>query len=143
MDAIFYTVNDNINVLEKTLNEALTKNVLLLDSSNISSPTIRVAITDIAEFLKRNYCYIQKLSRYYFINTITIEHGGLAVVTLRVDVLMTYKEAIKSATGEIMQCDSGIFSQIDYKEKNDVQVLEYVGNDVFTDKSLVLVTAVM
>lgn len=142
MDAIFYTVSDNNNALEKTLENALMASVLLLNPTSILNPTIRVRIGNITEFLKRNYCFIDVLQRYYFINSITIERGGIATIELEIDVLMTYKDDIKQAVAEIVKSDSGIFAQINYQEKNNATVLKYIGNNVFNGKSLVLVSAV-
>lgn len=142
MDAIFYTVADNDNALEKTLSSALIKNVLFLNASSILNPTIRVRIGNVTEFLKRNYCFIETLQRYYFIDGITIERGGIATVELEIDVLMTYKDDIKQAVAEIVKSDSGIFAQINYQEKNEATVLKYIGSNVFNGRSLVLVSAV-
>lgn len=142
MDAIFYTVADNDNALEKTLSSALIKNVLFLNASSILNPTIRVRIGNVTEFLKRNYCFIETLQRYYFIDGITIERGGIATVELEIDVLMTYKDGIKQAVAEIVKSDSGIFAQINYQEKNEATVLKYIGSNVFNGRSLVLVSAV-
>lgn len=142
MDAIFYTVADNDNALEKTLESALMASVLLLNPTSILNPTIRVRIGNVTEFLKRNYCFIETLQRYYFIDGVTIERGGIATLELSIDVLMTYKDSIKQATAEIVKSDSGVFSQINYQEKNEVTILKYTGNNVFNGKSLVLVSAV-
>lgn len=142
MDAIFYTVADNDNVLEKTLESALVKNVLFLKSNNILTPTVRLLINNITEFLKRNYCFIETLQRYYFIDSVTIERGGIATLELSIDVLMTYKDDILRASAEIVKSDSGIFAQMNYQEKNEVSILKYTGSHVFNGKSLVLVSAV-
>lgn len=142
MDAIFYTVADNDNVLEKTLESALVKNVLFLNSNNILTPTVRLLINNITEFLKRNYCFIETLQRYYFIDSVTIERGGIATLELSIDVLMTYKDDILRASAEIVKSDSGIFAQMNYQEKNEVSILKYTGSHVFNGKSLVLVSAV-
>ena len=142
MDAIFYTVADNDNVLEKTLESALVKNVLFLNSNNILTPTVRLHINNITEFLKRNYCFIETLQRYYFIDSVTIERGGIATLELSIDVLMTYKDDILRASAEIVKSDSGIFAQMNYQEKNEVSILKYTGSHVFNGKSLVLVSAV-
>lgn len=142
MDAIFYTVADNDNVLEKTLESALVKNVLFLNSNNILTPTVRLLINNITEFLKRNYCFIETLQRYYFIDSVTIERGGIATLELSIDVLMTYKDDILRASAEIVKSDSGVFAQMNYQEKNEVSILKYTGSHVFNGKSLVLVSAV-
>lgn len=142
MDAIFYTVADNDNVLEKTLESALVKNVLFLNSNNILTPTVRLLINNITDFLKRNYCFIETLQRYYFIDSVTIGRGGIATLELSIDVLMTYKDDILRASAEIVKSDSGIFAQMNYQEKNEVSILKYTGSHVFNGKSLVLVSAV-
>lgn len=41
-----------------------------------------------------NYCYIPELSRYYFINNITLDSGDTMILTCEVDVLMSFRADI-------------------------------------------------
>ena len=57
------------------------------------SPSLQ--IQDIA-VLGYNYCYIPDFGRYYYINGINALRANLFELSLGIDVLMTYAEAIRS-----------------------------------------------
>lgn len=68
-------------------------NVEILDSTSITHPVFKVKDNDL--YMTANYCYVDSLRRYYFIDDITMENGfGLLKCT--VDVLMTYAEQLKA-----------------------------------------------
>lgn len=68
-------------------------NVEILDSTSITHPIFKVKDYDL--YMTANYCYVDSLRRYYFIDDITLENGyGLLKCT--VDVLMTYAEQLKA-----------------------------------------------
>lgn len=53
-----------------------------------------------------NYCYIPKWSRYYFVNNIKINTGGVYEVSLSVDVLASFKADILSGTAYVRRSQS-------------------------------------
>ena len=63
------------------------------DQCSILSPTI---ILQLDSYPVSNYAYIVELNRYYFIQDIVILCDGVYQLSLRVDVLMSYKSQIKS-----------------------------------------------
>ena len=61
---------------------------------NILAPTFSIKYT--SSLITANYCYIQELGRYYFLNEPTLESGTVITFTGNVDVLMTYRTAINN-----------------------------------------------
>ena len=53
-----------------------------------------------------NYCYIPKWSRYYFVNNIRINTGGVFEVSLSVDVLASFKSDILSGNAYVRRSQS-------------------------------------
>lgn len=112
----------NSKKLDKTnyLEEVLTIEGYLRESTSISNPTILIEskeVTDIinivdsdnniivdedsnllgfylSNFLNCNYAYIQEFGRYYFITDRISYNNSLWSIPMHVDVLMSFKEAI-------------------------------------------------
>lgn len=91
----FYNTPDENYVLNKTLNDELIKTGTIKDDSSILTPTITI-LKDMS-IIGKNYCYIDVLKRYYFITDILIT-GTLMTLSLKVDVLQTYKDSILEST---------------------------------------------
>ena len=85
---------------------ALTKELdcQLKDGVSLTSPVllIRGSQFDVGY----NYCYIPKWSRYYFVNNIGINTGGVFEVSLSVDVLASYKADILAGTAYVRRSQS-------------------------------------
>lgn len=80
------------NVLNKIEGEdyiryLLFENGSILPNSDISTPIIRIQHT---EFPQCNYCKIEELQRFYFIESITALNNGIYELRLRVDVLQSF-----------------------------------------------------
>ena len=91
MNITFYVTSSAENVLTKTLTNEYTLTGTLRDAANIINPVIMVA-TDPTPY---NYCYIPQLNRYYYVDEITVYRKNVWVVTLKCDVLMSFKDEIK------------------------------------------------
>lgn len=91
MNITFYVTSSAENVLTKTLANEYTLTGTLRDAANIINPVIMVA-TDPTPY---NYCYIPQLNRYYYVDEITVYRKNVWVVTLKCDVLMSFKDEIK------------------------------------------------
>ena len=46
-----------------------------------------------------NYAYIAELNRYYYIESVTTERTNMTRISLKTDVLMTYKNTILTCSG--------------------------------------------
>jgi hypothetical protein len=64
-------------------------NIIMLDDTSITHPTFKLKDNDI--YLTANYCYVDTLRLYYFIDDITLSQG-FAYIKCTEDVLMTYAQ---------------------------------------------------
>lgn len=69
--------------------------VKLLDNTSITNPTFKMKDLDL--YMTANYCYVDDLRRYYFIDDITVSNG-YAYLQCTCDVLSTYKNALRNQT---------------------------------------------
>lgn len=90
---VFYNNTAGTNVLDKTsyLNELQTVNGLMYDTFNLINTTLLVRYFN----NNSNYCYIRELNKYFFIENVEIVDNTKVKLTLKLDVLQTFKEEIK------------------------------------------------
>lgn len=94
MNIIFYTNHSDPRTLNKSLTELSTHDIKLLKPTNILHPQLDLS-TQIPP--SANYCYIEALGRYYYINEPVIIPGKINSSTLDVDPLMSFKAIINSS----------------------------------------------
>lgn len=95
MEIKLYKCASDRRVLSKTLSGAVTKTcVIKYDNISILSP--RVQIAQFNTFKSYNYAYIPDYGRYYYIDDIAVDLGGLLTLSLSVDVLQTYAADIRA-----------------------------------------------
>lgn len=95
MNIILYNTNSDPRKLNKTLTQISTISVRLKDDTDIMRPVIELDSANLPP--AANYCYIEKFRRYYFINRQGIATGRDLVITLDVDVLMSFVDIIKNS----------------------------------------------
>ena len=78
--------------LVKELTDEITLVGTLRAQSSVMAPTFTVQDTTVIGY---NYCYIPDFGRYYYINGINALRANLFELSLGIDVLMTYAEAIR------------------------------------------------
>lgn len=112
---LYKTLSDSIT-LDKELEQLIMLSGILREESSIIDPVI--LIEDLDDFLpEMNYAYIQEFNRYYYITGIESVRTGLWRVSFHVDVLYTYKDAIRENSGIIernenlydLQLNDGLF----------------------------------
>lgn len=91
MDLIFYYNSSENNKVDKSLSAAYPLVGTLRDDCDIINPQILVKADSLSAY---NYAYIPEFNRYYFIKEINIYRNELWIVSLSVDVLMSYKNDI-------------------------------------------------
>ena len=91
MELKIYNNNSNTNVLNKNITLVDTLELNLKIDNSILQPVLILK-----NYSSGNYCYIKKFNRYYYITDIRVLNGGLYQLHLDVDVLMTYKDVIKT-----------------------------------------------
>lgn len=74
------------------------------DNCSVMHPTIYMEKN--AELVNVNYCYIDTLDRYYYIDNITLLKGGIMQFDLSVDVLHTYHTEIEKCTAYIERSET-------------------------------------
>lgn len=145
MRIIFYTNNSDSNELNKNINliTELQCNVNK-DYLDVLSPILFLSYFDIKE-LNINYCYIEELNRYYFIDSYTIEKNNLIKLQLETDVLMTFKNDILLSSGIVKETknnQNNFSSQFELLDTKQQKILYFSdGNNKFTDDKLYLVGA--
>ena len=95
MQIKLYKNLSEVNTIGKTLTEESVRTGTLKDGGSVLSPSVVLTGENLSGF---NYAYIPQFSRYYFIKEITSVKSGLWEISMRVDVLETYKDSIKANT---------------------------------------------
>lgn len=145
MRIIFYTNNSDSNELNKNINliTELQCNVNK-DNLDVLSPILFLSYFDIKE-LNINYCYIEELNRYYFIDSYTIEKNNLIKLQLETDVLMTFKNDILLSSGIVKETknnQNNFSSQFELLDTKQQKILYFSdGNNKFSEDKLYLVGA--
>lgn len=93
MNIVLYKTASRVKAVNKILTDDLSfSNVYLLEETSILQPTISVE-SNIMLF-NYNYAYIPDFNRYYFIDDVTHERNNIYQLSLKVDVLYTYRTGI-------------------------------------------------
>ena len=94
MQAIFYYNKSDKRYLNKSIESKYSDiDIQMLEPSSVVRPSIKVSSGLIGQGV--NYVYIQDLERYYYIKDWIMENGFIRL-DLEVDVLMSFKDAIKA-----------------------------------------------
>ena len=91
MNITFYKNYSEKEKIGKSLSSGLTLSGNLRDECSITSPSILVEATSLVDY---NYCYIPEFKRYYFISDIVSVRNNLWRVSLKCDVLESFKSDI-------------------------------------------------
>lgn len=94
-----YNNADDKRTMHKTLSGGVTVDAVFLETSSILNPHLR--LTWNAEYLSCNYIHIPAFNRYYFVNDISVDVGGIAIIDAHVDVLQTYSQAIETCAAVV------------------------------------------
>lgn len=91
--SLFKTASENNRVV-KVLTDEKQLSGELRNQTSVLNPTIRIESAD--NISGYNYCYIAEFGRYYYITDIVSVRTNCWVISLRCDVLMSYKDEIQS-----------------------------------------------
>lgn len=139
---IFYTTHSKEHEINKTLQSPVEVNANInVSELDIMRPQFLIKTSDISG----NYIYISKLNRYYFIDTKTNVDNVHTYLTLRCDVLMSWKNEIMNATGLIVKSQNGnqYYGGVESECRTASKRYVYTsGQNIFSDSGmLVLVTS--
>ncbi len=85
-----------VNRIDKDVTQVVTVTGVLRDGASILNPEIEIESTFTESMVAAiNYAYIEIWGRYYYVTDIKTDINGLWIVSMHVDVLMTYKDAIR------------------------------------------------
>lgn len=141
MDANFYLYTGKLNELNKELPTGTIIDCVLKQKSNTIN--FDLILNKKIDNFNYNYCYIPKLNKYYFISNVTIINNNVILLSLKVDVLMSYKNILLETKARIKECDNNYnedFVTVEknntFKHKNIVIPTDFIN----TDNKLVLIT---
>lgn len=125
MDIYLYVNSSEKNRMGKVLSNETVISGSLKEETSVINPVIIFEHNNPTSF---NYAYIPDFNRYYFISNFTAVRTGLWRVSMRVDVLESFKDAIKTipaivANSEVNGADeylSGAVWKSKVKEKTDI-----------------------
>ena len=103
MELVLYKTADENSKLEKTLSEEVSLVGALKDGCSITAPSIMLQQNPIGY----NYAYIPAFNRYYYIKNVTVVRKNIFMISLSVDVLMSFKDEIKELSGVVSRLTSG------------------------------------
>ena len=139
---IFYTTHSKEHEINKTLQSPVEVNANInVSELDVMRPQFLIKTSVISG----NYIYISKLNRYYFIDTKTNVDNTHTYLTLRCDVLMSWKDEIMNATGLIVKSQNGnsYYGGVESECRTTSKRYVYTnGQNIFSDSGmLVLVTS--
>ena len=141
MTVIFYKYNDIKNKINKTLENGLTVNdVVIQNDFDITVFDLLIKNSDFNS--EYNYCYIQDLGRYYFIESVEKMNGTIYKIRLTVDVLKSFSTQIENIQAIITKSENPDDNFVDC-EKSENYTSEVINlTDNFNHSgNLILVTS--
>ena len=104
MVIILYSTNSEKNEINKVLSNGTTFTGTLRDMTSVIEPEINIeSDTNISTF---NYCHISDFGRYYFIKDVKSVRENLWRISLKSDVLMSFKNDILSSKGILVDTEN-------------------------------------
>lgn len=105
MTVIFYKYDGIKNKINKILSNGLTiDNVIIQNDFDITD--FELLIKDTTFNSEYNYCYIQDLGRYYFIDSVERMNGTIYKIRLLVDVLKSFSSQIENINAIIVKSEN-------------------------------------
>lgn len=135
-----YNTTDSDNTMGKTLTNETEYNIKLKGETSITQPVVVLHSNNIILF---NYAYIPEFNRYYFVDKIELFPNGIYNITLKVDVLESFKNDIKNSYGMISkQTNINNYYNNNYESEIKKEVDLYRSNVTFNlnKKEKILVT---
>ena len=141
MTVIFYKYNSIKNKINKTLENGLTVNDVIMHN-DFDITAFELLIKDTNFNSEYNYCYIQDLGRYYFIESVEKMNGTIYKIRLTVDVLKSFSTQIENINAIITKSENPDDNFVDC-EKSENYTSEVINlTDNFNHNgNLILVTS--
>lgn len=104
MTVIFYKYDGIKNKINKTLSNGITINDVIIQN-DFDITDFELLIKNISFNSKYNYCYIQDLGRYYFIESVERMNGTIYKIRVSVDVLKSFSSQIENINAIITKSE--------------------------------------
>ena len=143
MEIILYNTISEKNEISKSLSNGATFTGTLRDMTSVLSPEINIESD--SNLSAYNYCHISDFGRYYYIKDVQSVRKGLWRVSLKVDVLMSFRGDIYASrgilkhtetNGEYYLSDSSFVNLV--KDKTDI--IQF-SNGLLDSGEYILITA--
>lgn len=139
-----YQNNSENYRLDKSLTARYAESCILKDGCSVENPVL--LITNYNNITNCNYLYIDDFARYYFIDNIISVRDGLWELHCHVDVLMTYKNQIRSCSATFKRQEHLFNLYLDdpeFKTYNNADIVTklFSGSEFNKSMSYILVTA--
>lgn len=129
MNVTLIVNNSDRKCINKSLDVKLSGiNARAKEPCDILRPVIKLQKETVAQagvsYAKINYLYIEEFGRYYFVDKVSIEPGGLLVFDASVDVLYTYRKGLLATQFEVIR-SSSLYSKYFVDTQLAIPVLRY------------------
>lgn len=136
-----YDTKSSNNVINKVLENEHEFDIKFKDKTDIVNP---VVILSSKTLILSNYAYIPDFNRYYFVDKIELFPNSIYHITLRCDVLESFKDEILASSGFINQQTKNVNKYYNSNYRSEVRKeVDLYKSDVTIDtniKSTILVT---
>ena len=105
MELKLYRSSSDERALRKTLSDELAVKGTLKAGADLLRPVL-ILRGNPEEYFARNYAYLEAFGRYYFVRDAYIVANGLCEISLEVDVLMTYADALIQCSGRVVKSET-------------------------------------
>ena len=133
MKLILYKMTDDNNVIGKNLGVGLEIDITLRRGFDRNFPTILLNSLVGVDFNYYNYCYIEVINAYYFINECELIGAGVYSLDLEIDVLESYKTDILNSHARVKR---GIKTGDYYNGSIDKSVIQNI--EVYNSNTLTI-----
>lgn len=132
MNVNFYVNNSFDNVLNKNLTQVFSLDLTLRYGFNLHTTQIKINTTENVEGV--NYCYVEEVGRYFFIESIEKVAANLYSLELVCDYLMTFKSEINSTQFDFKTpISSGDFGEVTINSNGAFEVVKVESDVTFTN----------
>ena len=141
MTVIFYKYNGIKNKINKTLSNGLTINDVII-KNDFDITNFELLIKDTNFNSEYNYCYIQDLGRYYFVESVEKMNGTIFKIRLTVDVLKSFSTQIENINAIISKSENPDDNFVDCeKSENYTSEVMSLTDNFNHNGNLILVTS--
>ena len=143
MNIVLYVNNSEQNKINKSLSNPATFSGVLKEETSIINPVILMEVDNPYNY---NYAFIPEFNRYYFISNITSVNNKMWRISLKVDVLESFKNEILASSAiisdtEITGLDKYMAGNVWKSKVKDSTTIINFPNGLLDNGEYILITA--